>query len=155
MRSTARFLTFWALHGAFYFINWQCYCWYFWSLILNRKLFISPDRPVLFISFRGFLLILPWPWDSRIDMWFARAWTLAQKETTIRDKCSWLPITGTFKGNRRKFELSGIRVIGSRKKIAGSKVKNSFYCTVNILITLYCWNVEWKLKDTLRLKIRT
>ena len=29
-----------------------------------------------------------------------------------------------------------VRVIGSSKKIAESKVKNSFYCTVNILITL-------------------
>ena len=49
---------------------------------------------------------------------------------------SRLPITRTFKGNRKEFELSGVRVIGSSKKIAESKVKNSFYCTVNILITL-------------------
>ena len=48
----------------------------------------------------------------------------------------------TFKGNRKKFKLSGVRVIGSSKKIAGSKVKNSFYCTVNILITFYCRNVK-------------
>ena len=33
------------------------------------------------------------------------------------------------------------------KKIAQSKEKNSFYWTVNILIT-YCRNVKWKLKDT-------
>ena len=46
---------------------------------------------------------------------------------------------------------SGVRVIGSSKKIAESKVKNSFYCTVNILITFYCRNVQWKLKDTSRL----
>ena len=44
-----------------------------------------------------------------------------------------------------------VRVIGSSKKMAGSKVKNSFYCTVNILITFYCRNVEWELKDTFRL----
>ena len=37
---------------------------------------------------------------------------------------------------------SGVRVIGSSKKIAESKVKNSFYCTVNILITFYCRNVQ-------------
>ena len=43
---------------------------------------------------------------------------------------SRLPITRTFKGNRKKFELSGVRVIGSSKKIAESKVKNGFYCTV-------------------------
>jgi len=36
----------------------------------------------------------------------------------------------TFKGNRKKFKLSG-----ARKKIAEIKVKNSSYCTVNILIT--------------------
>ena len=64
---------------------------------------------------------------------------------------SRLPITRTFKGNRKKFELSGVRVIGSSKKIAESKVKNSFYCTVNILITFTCRNVEGKLKDTCRL----
>ena len=46
---------------------------------------------------------------------------------------SQLPITRTFKGNRKRFELSGVRVIGSSKKIAGSKEKNSFYCTVSIL----------------------
>ena len=55
---------------------------------------------------------------------------------------SRLPITRTFKGNRKKFELSGVRVIGSSKKISGSKVKNSFYCTVNILIKFYCTNVK-------------
>ena len=38
-------------------------------------------------------------------------------------------------------EVEKVRVIGSSKKIAGSKVKNSFYCTVNILITFYRRNV--------------
>ena len=47
---------------------------------------------------------------------------------------SRLPITRTFKGNRKKFELSGVRVIGSSKKIAGSKEKINFHCTVNILM---------------------
>ena len=55
---------------------------------------------------------------------------------------SRLLITRTFKGNRKKFELSGVRVIGSSKKIAESKVKNSFFCTVNILITFNCRNVK-------------
>ena len=50
---------------------------------------------------------------------------------------SRLPITRTFKGNRKK-----VRVIGSSKKIAESKVKNSFYCTVNISITFNCRNVK-------------
>ena len=50
---------------------------------------------------------------------------------------SRLPITRTFKGNRKK-----VRVIGSSKKIAKSNVKNSFYCTVNILITFNCTNVK-------------
>ena len=45
---------------------------------------------------------------------------------------SRLLITPTFKGNRKSLELSGVRVIGNLKKIAASKVKNSFYCTVNI-----------------------
>ena len=56
---------------------------------------------------------------------------------------SRLPITRTFKGNRKKYDLSGVRVIGSSKKIAESKIKkNSFYRTVNILITFNCRNVK-------------
>ena len=35
-----------------------------------------------------------------------------------------------------------VRVIGSSKKIAGSKEKNSCYCKVNILITFNCRNVK-------------
>ena len=37
-----------------------------------------------------------------------------------------LPITRTFKGNRKKFELPGVRVIGSSKKMAESKEKTVF-----------------------------
>ena len=58
---------------------------------------------------------------------------------------SRLPITRTFKGNReieKRVELSGVRVIASSKKIAEIKVKNSFYCTANILITFNCRNVK-------------
>ena len=50
---------------------------------------------------------------------------------------SRLPITRTFKGNRKKG-----RIIGSSKKIAESNVKNSFYCTVKILIAFNCRNVK-------------
>ena len=50
---------------------------------------------------------------------------------------SQLPITQTVKGNRTK-----VRVIGSSKKIAGSKERNSCYCIVNILITFNCRNVK-------------
>ena len=64
---------------------------------------------------------------------------------------SRLPITRTFKGNQKKVRV----YIGSSNKIAECKVKNSFYCTVNILITFNCRNVKWKLKDTFRLQIRT
>ena len=44
----------------------------------------------------------------------------------------WVPL---LQGESKK-----VRVIGSSKKIAGSKEKkqNSFYCTVNILITVKC-----------------
>ena len=35
-----------------------------------------------------------------------------------------------------------VRVIGRSKKISGSKKKNSFNCTVNILITFNCRNVK-------------
>ena len=60
---------------------------------------------------------------------------------------SRLLITRTFKGNRKK-----VWVIGSSKKIAESKVKKSFYCTVNILIKFNYRNVKWKLKDSLDYK---
>ena len=36
---------------------------------------------------------------------------------------SRLPITRTFKGNRKRFELLGVRVIRRSRKIAESKVK--------------------------------
>ena len=36
--------------------------------------------------------------------------------------------------------------------MAESKLKNSFYCTVNILITFNCINVKRKLKGTSRNK---
>ena len=44
--------------------------------------------------------------------------------------------------SRKRFELSPVRVIGRLKTIAGSKEKNSFNCTVNILITVNCRNVK-------------
>ena len=53
-----------------------------------------------------------------------RHWISEGNDIQCINKYSRLPITRTFKGNRRKFELSGVRVIGSSKKIAGSKVKN-------------------------------
>ena len=49
---------------------------------------------------------------------------------------------GKGKSIEKRFELKGVRVIGSSKKIAESTVKNSFYCTVNILITFNCRNVK-------------
>ena len=47
------------------------------------------------------------------------------------------PNNSNLQGKSKK-----VRVIGSSKKIAGSKEKNSFYCTVSILITFNCRNVE-------------
>ena len=38
-----------------------------------------------------------------------------------------IPITRTFKGNRKKFELSGVRVVRSSEKIAVSKVKKKVF----------------------------
>ena len=52
------------------------------------------------------------------------------------------PDNSNLQGKSKKFELSGVRVIGSSKKIAESKVKNSFYCTVNILIIFNRRNVK-------------
>ena len=47
------------------------------------------------------------------------------------------PDNSNLQGKSKK-----VRVIGSSKKIAGRKVKNSFYYTVNILITFYCRDVK-------------
>ena len=55
------------------------------------------------------------------------------------------PDNSNLQGNRKK-----VRVIGSSKKIAESKVKNSFYCTANILITFNCRNFKWKLRVVVR-----
>ena len=74
--------------------------------------------------------------------------SLIQDSKLLRQTCGISPrsflrlqstpaITRTFKGNRKK-----VRVIESSKKIAESKEKNSFYCTVNILITFNCRNVK-------------
>ena len=56
------------------------------------------------------------------------------------------PDNSNLQGKSKK-----VRVIESSKKIAESMVKNSFYGTVNILITFNFRNVERKLKDTFRL----
>ena len=50
------------------------------------------------------------------------------------------PDNSNLQGKSKK--LSGVQVIGSSKKIDKSKVKNSFYCTVNILVTFNCKNVK-------------
>ena len=46
------------------------------------------------------------------------------------------PDNSNLQGKSKK-----VRVIGSSKKIAESKLKNSFYCKVNILITFSSRNV--------------
>ena len=61
-----------------------------------------------------------------------------------------LPITRTFKGNRKKFELSGVRVIGSSKKIAESKVKNSFYISKSYCKS-YCNTMDVKRLERMRI----
>ena len=96
-------------------------------------------------------LMISWTLDTWIPTYCFKIRKIHSNCKYLLFNYSRLPITRTFKGNRKKFELSRVRVIGNSKKIAGSKVKNSFYCTVNILITFYCRNVKWKLKDTFRL----
>ena len=44
----------------------------------------------------------------------------------FKSKYSRLPITRTFKGNGKRFELSGVRVTESSTKIAERKVKKQF-----------------------------
>ena len=64
----------------------------------------------------------------------------------VCQKLQSTPDNSNLQGKSKK-----VRVIGSSKKIAESKVKNGFYYTVNILITFNCRNVKWKLKVTSRL----
>ena len=60
-----------------------------------------------------------------------------KKGLKYKNRLQSTPVNSNLQGKSKK-----VRVIGSSKKIAGSKVKNSFYCTVNILITFYCRNVK-------------
>ena len=62
-----------------------------------------------------------------------------------------MKIQSTSDNSNLQGKSKKVRVIGCSKKITESKVKNSFYCTVNILITFHCRNVKRKLKDTSRL----
>ena len=77
----------------------------------DRVVFKNPSTPRIKIS----------------RLYFRKSWQVYKQSLVAM--YSRLPITRIFKGNRKKFELSGVRVIGSSKKIAESKVKNRFYCT--------------------------
>ena len=67
-----------------------------------------------------------------------------ENHSTSRNSLEFLTILlqSTPNNSNLQGKSKKVRVIGSSKKIAGSKVKNSFYCTVNILITFYCRNVK-------------
>ena len=66
-----------------------------------------------------------------------RSRKLAKNWDREKLKLQSTPDNSNLQGKSKK-----VRVIGSSKKIAGSKEKNSFYCTVSILITSNCKNVE-------------
>ena len=53
-----------------------------------------------------------------------------------------LQVQSTLHNSNLQGKSKNVRVIGSSKKIAGSKEKNSFYYTMNILITFNCRNVK-------------
>ena len=65
-----------------------------------------------------------WTRDTRLWTRDTRPATISQtrKNAVVQPQYNRLPITRTFRGNRKK-----VRVIGSSEKIAESKVKNSFY----------------------------
>ena len=71
---------------------------------------------------------------------------ILERKNTIDNSLQSTADNSNLEGNRKKVRVSGIL-----KKIAESKVKNSFYCTVNVLITFSCRNNKCKLKDTSRL----
>ena len=86
------------------------------------------------------LCMAEWSWEQ--VMWIAR-WTWDKATVTVF--AEYTVDSRYLEPSReieKRFELSGVRVIGSSKKIAESKVKNSFYCIVNILITFNCRNVK-------------
>ena len=99
------------------------------------------------------------------DQKSAFGWAERNAKSVFRSKiCFWihrkehthsvieqLHIQSTPDNSNLQGKSKKVRVIGSSKKLAESKVKNSFYCTVNILIIFNCRNVKWKLKDTSRL----
>ena len=53
-----------------------------------------------------------------------------------------MKIQSTSDNSNLQGKSKKVRVIGCSKKVNESKVKNSFYCTVNILITFHCRNVK-------------
>ena len=65
------------------------------------------------------------------------SWVVGRGSWVVVKKVQSTPDNSNLKGKSKK-----VQVIASSKKIADSKVKNSFYCAVNILITLNCGNVR-------------
>ena len=67
---------------------------------------------------------------------------ISDQNCTVRSRVTTIIVQSTPDNSNLQGKWKKVRVIGSSKKIAGSKEKNSFYCTVNILITFNCRNVE-------------
>ena len=79
-------------------------------------------RPCLYVKpeFKRLITVII-TWRENNEQHWKRETPTIQQYASF--KYSRLPITRTFKGNRKKFELSGVRVIESSKKIA----ENSSY----------------------------
>ena len=68
---------------------------------------------------------------------------IERTKLSAKEQIVWIPAVSQILMYRQlPFELEGVQVIRSSEKIVGSKEKNSFYCTVNILITVNCRNVK-------------
>ena len=54
----------------------------------------------------------------------------------------WTPDNSNLRGKSKKVRVIGSSSYREFEKIAENKIKNSFYCTVNLLITFNCRNVK-------------
>ena len=123
---------------------------------------VLPESPLLFLQISSNYrktTAKAWNW---YQIWFLtnRTWIctwniLSGKNMTSFSDVSLLPEILHRNGRKNRVTITVNNqyptLIGDSKKIARSKEKTSFYCIVNIFITINCRNVKWKLKDTSRL----
>ena len=81
--------------------------------VVNRLPTVTPKKYALHLWFQSFYCL----WSSVIRNYSLKLYFSSAHKNASFFSYSRLPITRTFKGNRKKFELAVVRVIGSTKQI--------------------------------------